>query len=180
MPVAATHAWEEAAATVDTQQRVLVTLEILHSTFVENGAPAPVRVVSNTEDITATLDGAAPLNAGEQVTFKAIPFGVEYPRISQLGVEAPIWIDNVGREVAKYLEAASKLNEEVIVIFRGYLLSDLTTVGHGPFRLLLRSVKRKSVRLEGSLTIADPTKLRVMREIYDSARFPALMVAAGA
>jgi hypothetical protein len=61
----------------------------------------------------------------------------------------------------------------------GHRSSDPDTVGHGPFRLLLRSVKRKGARLDGTLTMADPTKLRVMREIYDSQRFPALMVAAG-
>ncbi|WP_437871404.1 DUF1833 family protein [Methylorubrum extorquens] len=109
-----------------------------------------------------------------------MPFGIEYPRIGKLGVEAPIWIDNVNREVARYLEPATKLNESMVVIFRGYLASDPDTVEHGPFRLLLHSVKRKGARLDGTLTMADPTKLRVMREIYDSQRFPALMVAAGA
>lgn len=180
MPVPATRAWEEAAATIRAQERTFVTLEILHSTFVEDGAPAPVRAVANTEDLQFRLEDEAPLNGGQTVTFKGIPFGIDYPRIGKLGVEAPIWLDNVNREVARYLEPATKLNESVIVIFRGYVLSDPTTVGHGPFRLLLRNVKRKGARLEGTLTIADPTKLRVMREIFDQQRFPALMVAAGA
>lgn len=180
MPIAATQAWAEAAATVDVSQRMLVTLELLHSSFVEDGRPAPIRAVMNTEDQTFRLNEGAPLNAGERVLFKAVPFGIEYPRIGKLGVEAPIWIDNVNREVARYLEPATKLNESVVVIFRGYLASDPDTVGHGPFRLLLRSVKRKGARLDGTLTMADPTRLRVMREVYDSQRFPALMVAAGA
>lgn len=180
MPISATQAWEEAAATVDATEVLLPTLEIIHSVFVENGQPHPIRAVRNTEDLILRLDEGAPLDAGEAVTFRAIPFGIDYPRIGKLGVEAPIWIDNVNREVARYLEPATKLNESVVVIFRGYLLSDPDTVGHGPFRLLLRNVKRKGARLEGTLTIADPTKLRVMREIFDQARFPALMVAAGA
>lgn len=180
MPIAATQAWAEAAATVDVSQRMFVTVEMIHSQFIEGGQPAPIRAVMNTEDLTFRLDEGAPLNAGQRVLFKAVPFGIEYPRIGKLGVEAPIWIDNVNREVARYLEPATKLNESVVVIFRGYLASDPDTVGHGPFRLLLRSVKRKGARLDGTLTMADPTKLRVMREIYDSQRFPALMVAAGA
>ncbi|KMO20386.1 DUF1833 family protein [Methylobacterium platani] len=180
MPIAATRAWEEAAATIDTKERMLPTLEFLHSVFVEDGSPSPIRTVRNTEDMTFRLDGAAPLNPNEQVLFKAIPFGIDYPRIDKLGIEAPVWLDNVNREVARYLEAATKLNEPVIVIFRGYLLSDPDTVGFGPFRLQLRNVKRKSSRLEGALVIADPTKLRVMREIYDQVRFPALLAASGA
>ncbi len=180
MPITATRAWEEAAATVDVTERMLVTLEFVHSVFTENGAPAPIRAVMNTEDMRFRLDGNAPLNAGELVTFKAIPFGIEYPSIGQLGAEAGIWIDNVNREVGRYLQPATALNESVRVIFRGYLKSDPDTVGHGPYQLLLRNVKRKASRLEGTLTIADPTRLRVMREVYDQARFPALMVAAGA
>lgn len=180
MPSTATRAWEEAAATVDATEVILPTLEILHSTIVEDGRPAPIRAVRNNEDMVFRLEESAPLDAGEAVTFKAVPFGIDFPRIGKLGAEAPIWIDNVNREVARYLEPATKLNESVVVIFRGYLKSDPDTVGHGPFRLLLRNVKRKGARLEGTLTIADPTRLRVMREIYDQARFPALMVAAGA
>jgi hypothetical protein len=179
MPITETQAWAEAAATISTAERMLVTLEIMHSVMVEDGRPAPIRAVLNTEDMKLRLEDGAPLNAGEVVLFQAVPFGIEYPRIGKLGVEAPIWIDNVNREVARYLEPATKLNESVVVIFRGYLLSDTNTVGHGPFRLLLRNVKRTGSKLEGTLTIADPTKLRVMREIYDNARFPSLMVASG-
>lgn len=180
MPITATQAWEEAAATVDASEVMLPTLEIIHSVFVEDGRPAPIRAVRNNEDLAFRLEDGAPLNAGQVVAFKAVPFGIDYPRIGKLGAEAPIWIDNVNREVARYLDPATKLNESVVVLFRGYLKSDPNTVGHGPFRLLLRNVKRRGAKLEGTLTIADPTKLRVMREIYDNARFPALMVASGA
>jgi hypothetical protein len=179
MPITETPAWAEATATVNTKERILITLEISHSVMVENGQPAPVRAVLNNEDIELRLEETAPLNAGERVTFQAVPFGVDFPRIGKLGAECSIWIDNVNREVARYLEPASKLNESVVVIFRGYLLSDTNTVGHGPFRLLLRNVKRKGSKLEGSLTIADPTRLRVMREIFDNERFAALMVSSG-
>lgn len=180
MPITQTRAWEEAAATIDANERMLVTLELHHSTFIEDSQPHPVRAVSNTEDLTFRLDDNALLNAGQDVLFKGIPFRIGYPRIGKLSVEAPVSIDDVNPEISKYLEPATKLNESVVVFFRGYLLSDPTVVGQGPFRLLLRSVKRKGSTLEGSLTMADPSKLRVMREIYDNARFPALMVAAGA
>lgn len=180
MPISFTQGWAEAAATADAAHVSLVTLEIHHSQFIEDGQPAPIRAVMNTEDMIFRLDEEAPLNAGERVLFRAIPFGIDYPRIGKMSVEAPIWIDNVNREVARYLEPATKVNESVKVIFRGYLSSYPDTVGHGPFRLLLRNVKRKGSRLTGTLTMADPTKLQVMREVYDTQRFPALTVAAGA
>lgn len=180
MPITENHAWEEAAATIDATERMLVTLEFHHSTFLEGSTPTPIRAVCNTEDLTFRLDDNALLNAGQDVLFKGIPFRIGYPRIGKLAVEAPLELDDVNPDVSKYLEPATKLNESIVVFFRGYLLSDPTTVGQGPFRLLLRSVKRKGSTLQGTLTMADPTKLRVMREVYDAQRFPALMVAAGA
>lgn len=180
MPITTTQAWDEAAATVDANEVMLVTLELQHSEFRENGVITPIRAVLNTEDVQLRIESGATFNAEQLVTFKAIPFGIEYPRIGNLSVEAPVWIDNVNREVSKYLEPATKTNENVVVVFRGYLASDPNTVGQGPYRLVLRNVKRKGGRLEGTLTIADPSKFRVMKEIYDNARFPALMIAAGA
>lgn len=51
MPITATRAWEEAAATVDASEVILPTLELIHSVFVEDGRPAPIRAVRNNEDL---------------------------------------------------------------------------------------------------------------------------------
>lgn len=177
MPISATQAWAEAAASTPKDEVMLITLELIHPLFVEDGVPAPLRAVRNTVDLSLTLELDAPLNGGESVLFKAIPFEIDYPRIGQLGAEAKIRIDNVNREIAKYLEPATKLNTAVQAIFRGYLASDPTTVGQGPYKLTLRNVKRASGALEGSLTIASPQNLRVLREVYDMVRFPALLQA---
>jgi hypothetical protein len=68
-----------------------------------------------------------------------------------------------------------KINTPVTAIFRGYLASDPNTVGQGPYKLILRGVKRKGRLLEGQLSIARPQNLRVLREVYDMVRFPSLL-----
>jgi len=156
---------------------MLITIELIHPTFVENGAPAPIRAVRNTVDMNFRLEAGAPVGGGTIVPFKAIPFEVDYPRIGNLGAEATIRVDNVNREVARYLEEAVKVNTPITAIFRGYLASDPNTVGQGPYKLILRNVKRTARQLEGQVTIARPQNMRVMREVYDMVRFPSLLQA---
>ena len=154
---------------------MLITIELIHPTFVENGAPAPIRAVRNTVDMNFRLETGAPVGGGQTVLFKAIPFEIDYPRIGQLGAEATIRLDNVNREASRYLGEAVKMNQPIQAIFRGYLASDPNTVGQGPYSLVLRNVKRTSRLLEGQLSIAKPQNLRVLREVYDMVRFPSLL-----
>ncbi|MGA0595393.1 DUF1833 family protein [Enterovirga sp. CN4-39] len=175
MPITVSDAWAEAAVTAPRQEVMLLTLEFHHPAFVENGLPTAIRAVRNTEDLMLRLDAGAPLNAGQVVLFKAIPFEVDYPRIGQLGAEATIRLDNVNREVSRYLASAVTMNQTVKVIFRGYLASDPDTVGHGPYTLELRNVTRKSTTLEGKIVVASPGQLKFLRQVYDQQSFPSLM-----
>lgn len=176
MPIPESQAWREAEASTPRDDVLLATIELQHSVFLDgNGAPSPIRIVRNTEDVSLRLESTAAYNAGEVVLFKAIPFEIEFPRIGQLGVECPIKIDNVGREVAKYLTAATALNENVICIFRGYLASDPNTVGRGPHRLSLRNVKRRSTSLSGALIAGIPRNKTVLSDVYDMTRFKSLI-----
>lgn len=177
MPISMTQAWAEAAASTPKNEVMLPTIEFIHSTFVENGAPAPIRAVRNTVDMALKLEMSAPLNAGQVVTFKAIPFDIDMPRIGPLGAECRIRIDNVGREIVAFLPEAVKGNESIIAMVRGYLASDPNTVGQGPYRLVLRNVKRTGAAVEGSLLIARPQDLRVLNDVYDMIRFPSLLQA---
>jgi hypothetical protein len=154
---------------------MLITIELIHPTFVENGAPAPIRAVRNTVDMNFRLEAGAPVGGGQTVLFKAIPFEIDYPRIGQLGAQSTIRLDNVNREASKYLPEAAKINTEITAIFRGYLASDPEVVGQGPYKLRLLNVKRKGHLLEGQLSIARPQNLRVLREVYDMVRFPSLL-----
>ena len=177
MPISATQAWAEAAASAPKDEVMLITIELIHPTFVENGAPAPIRAVRNTVDVNLRLEAEAPVGGGTVVPFKAIPFEIDYPRIGQLGAECTIRLDNINREAARYLGEAVKVNTPIQAIFRGYLASDPDTVGQGPYKLVLRSVKRRGSQLEASLSIARPQNLRVLREVFDMQRFPSLLAA---
>jgi len=175
MPISATQAWAEAAASAPKDEVMLITIELIHPTFVENGAPAPIRAVRNTVDVNFRLEAGAPVGGGLVVPFKAIPFEIDYPRIGALGAECTIRLDNINREASRYLSEAVKINTPIEAIFRGYLASDPETVGQGPYRLILRSVKRTGRLLEGQLAIAKPQSMRVLREVYDMVRFPSLL-----
>lgn len=177
MPISVTQAWAEAAVTVPKDEVMLPTVEIHHPAFLENGIRTAVRCVRNTEDMTFRLEVGAPLNSGEDVLFKAIPFEIEYPRIGPLGVESSITLDNVNRDVAKYLEAAVSLNEPVKVMFRGYVVSDPTTVGQGPYTLAMRNVTRTGTSLQGKLIVASPGELKFLRRVYGMTEFPSLLAA---
>ncbi len=177
MPVTETQAWREAAVTVPKDDVMLATLELHHPAFIEEGEQVAVRVVRNTVDLDLRLEVGAPLQSGQTVSWTAMPFEIDFPRIGAIGVECPLRLDNVGREVARYLAAATSLNAPLLVIFRGYLASDPDTVAQGPFRLQLRNVRRKGPSLTGSLVVASPGDLKFLRRVYDMVSFPALMAA---
>ena len=178
MPVTESQAWREAAVTVPKDDVMLLTLELHHPAFLEAGVPTAIRIVLDTAPrLTFRLEAEAPLGGGELVDFTGMPFEIDFPRIGQLGVECPIKIDNVGREVATYLPAAVTQNTPMLVIFRGYLMSDPDTVGQGPFRLHLRNIKRKGATLTGNLVVASPGELKFLRRVYDMHAFTALMAA---
>ena len=168
-------AWAEAVAANDAQEVLLVTLELHHPAFIEEGQPSAVRAVADTVDHDLKLEDGAPLNGGQRVLFKAIPFAVDEPQIGSIAPEVTIRMDNVSREIAPFLEAAVSHNEPITVIMRGYLSSDPDTVAHGPFQLNLRQVTRRNAVIEGTMTIARTQDARFLRRIYDMDGFPALL-----
>jgi hypothetical protein len=174
MPLSVSQAWREAAATVDAQEVMLPTLELRHSAFQEGGTPVALRFVRNTEDLVLVLEPGAPMDAGSAVTFTRAGFQVGYPRIGKFGAEVSLTLDNVKREVQHYAKAATAFNEPIRASFRGYLASDPGTVGLGPYSLVLRGVRCKGSVLEATLTSAMPRQTRVLADVFDAVRFPAL------
>jgi hypothetical protein len=70
-----TEALAEVYASNPQGEVVLTTLELRHSSFIdEAGNPAPIRVVADYSDLVAKLERDAPLNAGQNVTFTAVAF----------------------------------------------------------------------------------------------------------
>lgn len=170
MPITRSQAWAEAAASV-TREPMLLTLEFQHPSF-----SSPVRVVADTQDQTFRIESTADVNPGADVLFLGVPFEYEEPKRGPGGgAEWSVRVDNIGREISQYLEAATGINSALVVIMRGYLTSAPTVVGYGPFRGVARGVGVRGASVEMTVTIADPQNQKFGRSTYDMVRFPSLL-----
>ena len=171
-------AMQEAVASVPAHFVKINTVEFHHPAFVEDGEAFAIRAADNTEELMLPLDGAAPLNPGETVKFKAIPHTIVFPEQSDGQVGSfEIKVTNVGRELDPYLEQAVALNTGITVIVRVYAWNTKTrtaTLGMGPFKMTLFDVETSSADVVGSASIANLANLAGMREVYDRIRFPSL------
>lgn len=175
MPLTRSQAWAEAAASV-AREPMLLTLEFQHPSFIENGVTVPIRVVADMADQVFRIESGASLNPNADVTFTAVPFDFDPPKLGENGgAEWTVRVDNIGREVSKYLADATGINAELVVILRGYLTSARTVVGYGPFRGVARSVNVSGSMAEMTVTIADPQGQKFGRDTYDQTRFPSLL-----
>ena len=72
---ALSEALREAYASAPSDVVILHTLELRHPSFIDdNGLPMAIRVVRDNQNLTARMEGTAPLNAGEMVEFIAMGF----------------------------------------------------------------------------------------------------------
>ncbi len=177
MPILETQAWQEATTTSPKDEVLIITLEFQHPAFLEGGVLTAVRVArDNVETQNFTIESTANLNANQSVPFIGMPFEVAYPTVGEdLGVECEIRVDNVSKEISKYLEVAVTGNNPIVVIFRGYLKSQRTVVGQGPYRLELRAAVVKGATLSGKIMVSSPDDLKFLKKVYDQVNFPALL-----
>lgn len=105
---------------------VLDTLELRHPSFIDDdGNPAPIRVVADHQDLTATLESDAPLNAGQSVKFVAMAFQFKLPAMEEgQPPELDITLDGVSREVIVHMENAVGQTQQIEVTFRRFLASN--------------------------------------------------------
>ena len=82
---------------------MLITIELIHPTFVEGGAPAPIRAVRNTVDMNFRLEAGAPVGGGnEQRPDRAVDdvvAGVEQASLDRGGAEAAVEIGGDGHVI---------------------------------------------------------------------------------
>lgn len=174
-----TAAWAEAQASAPANIVELYTLELHHPAFQdENGLPIAVRAVRDTRDHDLLLEANAPLNGGEVVTFTAIPFDMPWPEQDEgRAPELTIRIDNIGREIVPYLDAAVQMQAPLTVIMRVYLYNSddgTTTAGTVPIVFPLRQVSVSDSYVEGSASPADLANKRALRLVYDLQNYPGL------
>lgn len=172
-------AWAEAQATPSGDVVEVWSIELIHPAFVQNGQQVSVRAVNDTQDHALPLEASAPLNPGQTVTFTAIPFEVPWFESQEGKVsELQIRVDNIGREIMPYLDAAVLVDAPILVIFRCHLWSEAdgsVTAGMDPVSVNLRQVTVNESYVQGSASPADLVNLQFLRVIYDAENYPALM-----
>ena len=88
------------------------------------------------------------------VSFVACPFQAAYPE--QREGQPPstkITIDNVTREPVPLIRAALGARQYIQVLYREYLLSDLTEPPYGPVEFELREVQMAGASLTGTAMV---------------------------
>lgn len=152
------------------------TLEFNHPAFVEASVQVPIRAVGDLVAFTGRIEAGAPFNAGEDVVFQPIAFDYEDPdQYEGRAQEARIRVDNIGREIAQYLDAAVAINTPVQVIYRRYLSDTPTVIAAGPFYLYLNEVMEKSATIEATLTAFRAELSKVFRQVYGLETYPGLV-----
>lgn len=162
----------EAYAAAPSNLVIYHTLELNHPAFT-----APIRVVRDWADLTATLEASAPVDAGSEVTFVGFAFDFTRPEISTTGVpRMAIEIDNVDRAIVANLEAALTTTDMVTAIYREYLSSDLTGPQNDPpIHMTIISVTADVFRVKAVAGFPDLINRRFPSIAYDSETFPGLV-----
>lgn len=170
-------ALREAYAAAPADVVILHTLELRHSSFVDDdGLPTAIRVVRDNVDLTCRLEAGAPLNAGEMVTFIAMGFDLELPPVDTAPVpEISITLDNVSREIVRHLDGAAESQEVIEVTYRPYLSTDLEGPQmEPPITLVLTEVSADVFRVTGRARMLDIGNKAFPAETYSATTFPGL------
>ena len=167
-------AMQEAIAACPPSARVFHTLEIWQSSFDE-----PARIVANVgDDMFFGIEPGAPHDGGALVQFTACPLTSDYPE--QRAGQAPtskIKIDNVNGELVPKIRAALGVREYIQILYREYLLSDVTEPAYGPVEFELREVQMVGASLTGTAMVRNLQNRRFPRlnKNYDYIQFPSLL-----
>ena len=171
-------ALKEAYASNPVGQVIVETLEFRHPSFVDdNGNPAAFRIVNQFEDVFATLEATAPLQAGQTVQFVAFAFDVQLPGFEE--GQAPtlkITVDNVGRELMEQLELATASQAAIEVTYRPYLLTDLTGPQMDPpITMQVLSAEADLMSIAFDCSLDDVSNIAFPNRIYTPGAFPGLV-----
>lgn len=179
--VSFSEAYAEAIAVAPVGRAMVDTLELRHPEFRDDdGNPYAIRIVCDYTDFTATLEDDAPMNAGQAVTFQALPVEVYGPDETD-GGETPsvtVAIDGVSGHVLPQLDRAVQTLQPVELTWRVYASDDTSGPAVRPvLTMILRDVNVTETRIEGRATFADPTNRAYPRVEYSAAQYPGLSAA---
>ncbi len=169
---ALSEAIKEAYASAPSGVVILHTLEFRHAEF-----SAPLRVVRNTVNITATLEDDAPEDGGDAVEFQYYAFEFTLPEVSDGATsELIITIDNVNRVIVENLELAVQSADPLYVTYRPYLSTDLSAPQMDPpLTMLVQHIEVDIFRVTARCGFGDIVNRAFPSEDYTASRFPGLV-----
>ena len=156
---------KEAYASCSTGKVIFDTLEIR-----QTGVQPAIFLVKGQTALTAFDE-----DGNERVFFPS-GFVFSLPPENEEGFRSlNIAIDNIGREVSDFVEAARSEKVPVELIYRPYVSDDLTTPAMvPPLVLYLKDIQINTVQVTGRATFFDIVNRKFLTELYTRARFPAL------
>jgi hypothetical protein len=159
---------------------LLDTLEFRHPSFVDGGGnPIGLRGVNDHVELYAYLEAGAPLNASEEVLFYPIAFKFSRPSESSASnaPEVQLRVDNAARILIPYLDKARSSRSPVLLTYRQYLASDLSTPHMlPPLTMTLKNVSADMTTVTATAGFADLTNRRFPAVEYSGKKFPGLTV----
>lgn len=157
---------KEAFTVAPTNKVILHTLEIR-----QTGVQSPIYIVQAHRRIIARLEDG--ITTAE---FEPVGFQFTLPPSTEDGFRSlNISIDNVGRRVNDFIEAAKSQDVPVEVVYRPYMSDDLEHPQMmPPLVLYLKDVQITATQVVGRATFMDIVNKRFPNQLYTRERFPAL------
>lgn len=187
MPDLYSQALKEAYANAMPGQVILQTVELQHDTFVDDdNNPIGIRMVRDPgqqldiiNDIwgwNLTLESDATLNAGESVTFVSCMFTLGLPEQNATQIsEVQLDLDNVTAQVSRYLEKAVTVRSTMALIYREYLVTDLTMPQFILRGLSIKEVESNITRVKGAGQFLDLVNQAFPNKLYRPEEYPGLI-----
>lgn len=171
-------AYEEAMAMAKLDYVMIDCYELRHSGFKNaDGTLYVPRIANNYDDVVATLEGDAPANPGETVTFIALPVTAGGMDESDSG-QAPaltISFDGVSPLIVQQLDYALDGLEPIQISVRIYASNDFTAPAFLPvLHLTLRDVSISETKVTARATFYDPSNHGFPKQEFTQRRYPGL------
>ena len=171
-------ALKEAITHAESSDPILVTLTLNNANFKDgSGNPDELRIVRDFAPLLATPEVGAPLHGGVQVQYEALPFEFVRPKEADGGAppEIMLAIDNVSREVMKYVAQTTGSLEVTTATLREYLSSD-TGAPHTepPLTLEITAVTANLDRVQAKASFGRIADTRFPADVFDNKRFPGI------
>ena len=163
---------KEAYASAPAGVVIYNTIELRHPAF-----DAPIRVVRDTVDLSATLEASAPANPSTLVTFVAFAFDFSKPEVNATGIpQITIEIDNVDRSIVASIEKALTTTDLVQCTYREFISTDLTAPQNNPpLSMTIISVSATTLRVTAVASFPNLMNIRFPKTEYDTTVFPGLV-----